>query len=95
MTTTGTRDHSGHGTSTKGGERWQHRAACRGHGELFYGPFGERGAAQHERVVAAKAICAQCPVRAECRRESTQERFGVWGGLTEEERGWERGWSKR
>jgi WhiB family redox-sensing transcriptional regulator len=93
--TTGTRDHSSHGTSTEAGERWQDRALCQGHAELFYGPFKERITAQRERVAAAKAICAQCPVRPECRRESTQERFGVWGGLTEEERGWERGWSKR
>jgi WhiB family transcriptional regulator, redox-sensing transcriptional regulator len=33
-------------------------------------------------------VCAGCPVRAACLEHAlrTRERFGVWGGLTEEER---------
>ena len=36
----------------------------------------------------AKRICAECPVILECRDYSlqSQEPFGVWGGLTEDER---------
>ena len=37
---------------------------------------------------AAKSICATCPVIEECREHSfaVREPYGVWGGLSEEER---------
>lgn len=37
---------------------------------------------------AAKQICLRCPVRAECLEYALEhdERFGVWGGLSERER---------
>jgi len=36
----------------------------------------------------AKAVCAQCPVLAACRAHAlaVQEPYGIWGGLSEEER---------
>lgn len=39
-------------------------------------------------VIAAKAVCAACPVRAECLAEALDrgETEGIWGGLTAEER---------
>ncbi|MFE1895250.1 MULTISPECIES: WhiB family transcriptional regulator [Streptomyces] len=42
------------------------------------------GAAQNR----AKALCAGCPVRAECLAHALDERIehGVWGGMTERER---------
>ncbi len=40
------------------------------------------------RDLAAKAVCARCPVIAECAAHALQVRepYGVWGGLTEDER---------
>jgi WhiB family transcriptional regulator, redox-sensing transcriptional regulator len=37
---------------------------------------------------AAKAVCSHCPVRAECLEYAIEhdERWGVWGGLSERER---------
>lgn len=33
-----------------------------------------------------KAICAACEVRGECREYGLDEKFGMWGGLSERER---------
>ncbi len=68
---------------------WQFEGACRETGsESFYHPDGERGAARHLRDAAAKEICASCPVMAACREHALaiREPFGVWGGMTEDER---------
>ena len=68
---------------------WQMDAACRGvDSEMFFHPEGERGGAKEARERVAKALCATCPVIAECRAHAlkVREPFGVWGGLTESER---------
>ena len=40
------------------------------------------------REAAAKEVCMRCPVRAECATHAlaVREPYGVWGGLTEDER---------
>ena len=59
--------------------------------ELFFATDGERGDSKPHavRVRAAKAVCNGCTVRAECLTYAltTRQRDGVWGGLTETERG--------
>jgi WhiB family redox-sensing transcriptional regulator len=68
---------------------WQFDAACRGmDSSLFFHPWGERGPARDVRVGRAKAVCAGCLVSAACRQHAlrVQEPYGVWGGLSEEER---------
>jgi WhiB family redox-sensing transcriptional regulator len=49
--------------------------------ELF---FPEKGGSTRD----AKATCRGCPIRAECLEYAldNDERFGVWGGLSERER---------
>lgn len=46
--------------------------------------FPEKGGSTRE----AKAICGDCPVRAECLDYAliTLQRFGIWGGKSERER---------
>ena len=46
--------------------------------------FPEKGGSVRE----AKAVCARCPVRAQCLAHALAhgERYGVWGGLSEPER---------
>jgi WhiB family transcriptional regulator, redox-sensing transcriptional regulator len=64
---------------------WQRRAACRDlETDRFY---PEKGANEHT-TAAAKRICAGCPVTAECLAYALErdERFGIWGGLSERER---------
>lgn len=62
---------------------WQERGACRGvDADLFF-------PASEDETLPAKAICGTCPVRLACLAFALErnERFGVWGGLSERERG--------
>jgi len=68
---------------------WQLRGLCRGKdSSLFFHPEGERGAARSSREMAAKEICMNCPVQMPCADHAlrVREPYGVWGGMTEEER---------
>lgn len=68
---------------------WQLKGSCRGADpELFFHPEGERGPSRRNRDLAAKAICVRCPVLAQCAEHAlvVREPYGVWGGLTEDER---------
>ena len=68
---------------------WQFQGACRSHDpELFFHPDGERGSNRANRERAAKAICATCPVIEQCASHalSAREPFGIWGGMSEEDR---------
>lgn len=68
---------------------WQLRGLCRGKdSSLFFHPEGERGAARAAREQSAKEICLNCPVQKQCCEHAlrVREPYGVWGGMTEEER---------
>lgn len=68
---------------------WQGEAACRGmDSAMFFHPPGERGQTRNGRIAAAKQICQQCPVIADCLEHAlrVREPYGVWGGRSEEER---------
>ncbi|GAA3760061.1 WhiB family redox-sensing transcriptional regulator [Spinactinospora alkalitolerans] len=61
---------------------WQERALCaQTDPEAF---FPEKGGSTRE----AKKVCHSCEVRAECLEYALEhdERFGIWGGLSERER---------
>jgi WhiB family transcriptional regulator, redox-sensing transcriptional regulator len=61
---------------------WQEQALCaQTDPEAF---FPEKGGSTRE----AKRICSGCEVRAECLEYAlaNDERFGIWGGLSERER---------
>jgi WhiB family redox-sensing transcriptional regulator len=61
---------------------WQERALCaQTDPEAF---FPEKGGSTRE----AKRVCMSCDVRAECLSYAlaNDERFGIWGGLSERER---------
>jgi len=68
---------------------WQLHAACRGEDPaLFFHPEGERGPTRAAREAAAKAVCAACPMLAQCAAHAltVREPYGVWGGMSEEDR---------
>ena len=61
---------------------WQERALCaQTDPEAF---FPEKGGSTRE----AKRVCTTCEVRVECLEYALDhdERFGIWGGLSERER---------
>jgi WhiB family redox-sensing transcriptional regulator len=68
---------------------WQYEGSCRTlPSEMFFHPDGERGPRRRNRENAAKAICASCPVLVQCRSHAlaVQEPYGIWGGLSEDDR---------
>jgi WhiB family redox-sensing transcriptional regulator len=68
---------------------WQLLGACRDvDPSMFFHPEGERGPRRSGREAAAKAVCGGCPVLDLCRRHAlaVREPYGVWGGLSENER---------
>ncbi|SHG02504.1 WhiB family transcriptional regulator, redox-sensing transcriptional regulator [Jatrophihabitans endophyticus] len=68
---------------------WQMSAACRGQDTAtFYHPENERGPSRARREMQAKAVCSGCPVVQSCLRWAlaAREPYGVWGGLSVEER---------
>ena len=75
---------AGHGASV-----WQMQAACRGTDtEVFFHPENERGPSRRRREARAKAVCHHCPVITACLQAALaiHEPYGVWGGLSADER---------
>jgi WhiB family transcriptional regulator, redox-sensing transcriptional regulator len=64
---------------------WRDRAACSGHPHSLFFPVGDD---IEDLVERARAICATCGVTDNCLEFAleTNERTGIWGGTTEEER---------
>ena len=63
-------------------DAWQERARCaETDPEAF---FPEKGGSTRD----AKAVCRRCDVREEClnRALDNDERFGIWGGMSDRER---------
>ena len=70
------------GEAEDGALSWQERSLCaQTDPEAF---FPEKGGSTRE----AKKVCVGCEVRSECLEYAlaNDERFGIWGGLSERER---------
>ena len=70
------------GGEEEGGLSWQERSLCaQTDPEAF---FPEKGGSTRD----AKKVCVGCDVRSECLEYAlaNDERFGIWGGLSERER---------
>jgi WhiB family redox-sensing transcriptional regulator len=68
---------------------WRFKGAClTADPELFFHPDQERGPARAAREAEAKKVCDRCPVIEQCAQWAlaTRQSYGVWGGLTEDER---------
>lgn len=67
---------------------WMIDASCKGMGHEYFFPIELKGRVAAGKILAAKAICAQCVVQQECLNYAlnTNQKFGIWGGQTEPER---------
>lgn len=66
---------------------WRTTAACRDKDPELFFPIGNAGTAI-QQLEEAKAVCRLCDVATECLKcaMETNQDYGVWGGLSEEER---------
>lgn len=66
---------------------WE-KAECKDQPEMFF-PIGDTSFESKEMARQAKEICARCPLREECLEYAldTKQHYGIWGGMTEQERG--------
>ena len=73
----------------EGDWEWQMKAKCRGTDTAtFYHPENERGPSRIRRERQAKAVCSGCRVVEQCLEWAltAREPYGVWGGMSTEER---------
>jgi len=69
-----------------GSPGWMPRGACRGEDPELFFPVTAAGPALAQ-VLAAKAVCFRCAVRAACLSYALATgQAGIWGGTTQEER---------
>ena len=68
---------------------WEDEAACKTTKEVPSGWFyPEKGWTHlHPYVKAALAVCKECPVQLKCLEYAlVKEPYGIWGGMTEQQR---------
>lgn len=69
---------------------WQEKGLCNDakNSEIFFYESHERGQDKAKRIELAISYCNACPVIEKCRQFAldTQQTYGIWGGLTEEQR---------
>lgn len=64
---------------------WMREALCRHkNADLWYPPL--ESSTPNDYYAVAKLACHRCPVWKECMQLGTSETWGMWGGLTPQER---------
>lgn len=66
---------------------WRHLAECLDEDPELFFPIGNTGPALIQ-IEQAKSVCRRCPVLQTCQSWAlaSGQDFGVWGGLSEDER---------
>jgi WhiB family redox-sensing transcriptional regulator len=66
---------------------WKDTAACAEEDPRLFFPPGD-GEASRRQAARAKLVCSSCPVSEQCAAYAllTNQLYGIWGGLDEEER---------
>lgn len=66
---------------------FQHRGSCRDHDPELFFPVSDTTPVAAQQIEQAKAVCAGCPVLADCRAYALAHGpQGIWGGTTDQER---------
>lgn len=69
---------------------WRAEAACASSDPELFFPVGKArpGNTVYDQVERAKEVCRRCKVAQQCLQYAleTNQEFGIWGGLTEDER---------
>ena len=68
---------------------WRNSAACRkSDPELFFPVGSVTSGPGLDQAEKAKAVCNSCGVQEDCAQYALEndQKFGIWGGLTEDER---------
>lgn len=74
-------------TTSRAGDDWRHRGACRDEDPELFFPTGTSGPARSQ-VKQAKRVCRRCPVQKTCLQWAIDsgDAWAVLGGTTPEER---------
>ena len=66
---------------------WRDRAACLDQDPELFFPIANPARGTTPEIEEAKAVCRRCPVQPDCLAWAlaTEQRDGVWGGLSERE----------
>lgn len=64
---------------------WRQKALCHKRNNNFWYPPMDAEVPEHYYSVA-RAVCQVCPVWETCLKDGTKETWGMWGGLTPQER---------
>jgi hypothetical protein len=74
--------------NTENDEHWTDHAICRDADPDLFFPIGYGAPVLQDQIAAAKTVCANCPVTADCLAWALRvgEPDGIWGGTTPEER---------
>lgn len=66
-------------------EDWREQALCKDcHVDLWYPPLDTDIPENYYTI--SRAVCRQCPVWKQCLDDGVDEKWGLWGGLTPQER---------
>ena len=65
---------------------WRAFALCAGLDTALFFPAIDDPGSSSETAIAARAVCAACPVVDACLDENLYEKYGVFGGTTDRER---------
>lgn len=64
---------------------WRQHALCKGKNlDLWYPPLESTN--HNDFYAIGKLVCYRCPVWKECLQSASNETWGMWGGLTPQER---------
>ena len=64
---------------------WRQEALCHGRNNEFWFPPIEAEAPEQYYSIA-REVCRCCPVWSQCLQDGSEEKWGMWGGLTPKER---------